>query len=72
MAFSASSVAIMLTVDINECDSDSECDGDNECNQICENKIWSFSCSFKHGFELLSDNKTFEGIAKCIHNAKHS
>ena len=47
---------ICLVADINECD------GDNGCNQICENHNGSYSCTCEHGFVLLSDNMTCEGI----------
>ena len=52
-------VMIWFIVDINECDGDND---DIKCNQICENQIGSYSCSCEHGFKLMPDNTTCEGI----------
>ena len=45
----------ILTADINECN------GDNLCDHNCINQNGSYLCLCRHGFVLLSNQKSCEG-----------
>ena len=51
-------IVAMFLADHDECRQDS----DNDCSQICNNIEGGYVCSCQEGYELLSDNRTCEGI----------
>ena len=47
----------IVNADLNEC-----AEGLDDCSQTCTNTDGGFTCSCVSGYQLLSDNKTCEGI----------